>query len=192
MIIVAGDYALRSIEESDLEQLLVWRNSDRIRTKMLNQHIITMDEHRKWFDKISKYEKPQHFVSEYKGNKVGYCGILSYDLENNVCKNGFYIGEENAIPVNAMASFEYLLNYYTLNDIGVTQVDGEVLADNNVLVKYYLLLGGEVLYGEDYYIETGEGKKQVLKMKFDLKIKQRKLSRFISIKDKDINYDYYR
>lgn len=47
LIILAGDYALRSIKESDLEQLLVWRNSDRIRTKMLNQHIITMDEHRK-------------------------------------------------------------------------------------------------------------------------------------------------
>lgn len=136
------------------------------------------------------YEKPQNFVSEYKGIKVGYCGIHSYDLKNNVCKNGFYIGEKNAIPVNAMASFEYLLNYYTLNDIGVTQVDAEVLADNEGVIRYHLLLGAVLLKGEEYYIEAEMERKQVVKMKFDLETNQRKLQRFISIKNEDIKCNF--
>jgi UDP-2,4-diacetamido-2,4,6-trideoxy-beta-L-altropyranose hydrolase len=43
---------LREIQESDLPLLLEWRNQPFVRQNMFNNSIITMDHHRKWYEKM--------------------------------------------------------------------------------------------------------------------------------------------
>ena len=45
---------LRQITVKDLEIMLKWRNSESIRRYMLTDHVITLKEHRAWYQRMCK------------------------------------------------------------------------------------------------------------------------------------------
>lgn len=45
-------FSIRRMERKDLEIVLSWRNRDEIRLNMINDSIIKIEEHLKWFNKI--------------------------------------------------------------------------------------------------------------------------------------------
>ena len=45
---------LRMLEYRDLDLVLQWRNTDRIRKNMFSDHIISVDEHYQWFSSLDK------------------------------------------------------------------------------------------------------------------------------------------
>ncbi len=59
------DCELRLLAEEDLGQALMWRNSDRVRLKMISHHRISPDEHLAWFKKLQGDPSQAHFVFEY-------------------------------------------------------------------------------------------------------------------------------
>ncbi len=46
---VLNDGNLRQMNEADLEMVLAWRNSDRVRLSMFSPHVINKEEHRNWY-----------------------------------------------------------------------------------------------------------------------------------------------
>jgi RimJ/RimL family protein N-acetyltransferase len=85
---------LRLLEEKDLAMVLDWRNSDRVRSSMFNNHIITMDEHLAWYSRLQQKKNDVCLIFEWQGKPVGVLNFVDYDLENNTCHWGFYLGSE--------------------------------------------------------------------------------------------------
>ena len=87
-----NDLNFRKIEPDDLEMILYWRNSTEVRKYMLNDNIILLEDHLKWFKKISNDKSFDILVTEYKSTPVGIVSISELDFFNRTCTWGQYIG----------------------------------------------------------------------------------------------------
>jgi len=131
---------LRRMEQSDLDLVLRWRNSERIRQAMYTDHVITHDEHHAWFERVTRNNVTMHFVFECAGRPLGVVNVVDIDRSNLRCVWGFYIGEEDA-PRGSGTSMGYLALEYLFEKEGFHRVIGEALADNEASIKYHRRLG---------------------------------------------------
>lgn len=134
------DYRLRRLEESDLEQVLEWRNSERIRVNMYTDHIITMDEHRLWFEKINKDESAVYRILEFQGFPIGVVNATQIDKHNRKCFWAFYLGSTK-IPLGSGAIMEFLFLEYIFNELGIRKLCCEVFAFNLSTIKLHKKFG---------------------------------------------------
>ena len=77
------DYKLRSIDDSDKERILNWRNSDRVRQNMYTDHLITPEEHESWFNKIHQDKSVDYKIFEYEGRSIGLVGFTQINKMHN-------------------------------------------------------------------------------------------------------------
>lgn len=135
-----SDCNLRPLMESDLEQILIWRNSEIVRLNMYNDHIIPEREHREWFEKSKSGQNSKHLVFEYKGNPVGVINITQIDLKNNKCYWGFYLGDPQS-----SRGYGFPLGFlgleYIFKTLAIRKVCGEAFAFNEASIKFHKKLG---------------------------------------------------
>ena len=65
-----GKYALRSLQEDDLETIRLWRNQQVVKQYLIEQQEITEAEQLKWFKKI-KHRKNLYFVIKEHETETG-------------------------------------------------------------------------------------------------------------------------
>jgi len=135
-----SDFRLRPMTASDLELVLQWRNSDRVRNNMYTDHIIRPEEHRAWFEKVSYEKRSLHFVFEYLGKPVGVVNINQIDRTNNKCSWGFYIGENN-LPKGCGSAMGFFALDHLFSSLGFRKVIGEVFAFNEDSMRFHKRLG---------------------------------------------------
>lgn len=178
MRLVMGDYTLRPICEEDLPALLEWRNSDRIRSMMIQQHIISWDEHVAWFERIKNNKQPMNFTFDYLGEAVGYGAISDYDVEKGCCSSGKYIGEIDKVSVEAGIVLTYMLDAYMYEVLKINYTIDSTLTDNKRVMKQNLK-GGKVVKEEGNVVWIYHDKKNWEKNK-------QMIGKFI---DKEIIYE---
>lgn len=134
------DYRLRPMEEADLEKVLEWRNSKRIRINMFTDHIITMDEHQAWFNRVKQSQSAIHKIFQFQGCPVGMVSFTNIDRHNNRCYWGFYLGEE-ALPRRTGLVMGFLGVKYAFEELGIRKLCGEVFAFNTSSIGFHKKLG---------------------------------------------------
>ncbi|AFY35676.1 UDP-4-amino-4,6-dideoxy-N-acetyl-beta-L-altrosamine N-acetyltransferase [Calothrix sp. PCC 7507] len=147
------DYRLRALNESDLEQVLEWRNSERIRTNMYTDHIISIEEHREWFKKISLDNNAVYKVFEFKGRSLGVVNATQIDRVNQKCSWAFYLGDEN-VPFGSGAVMEFLFLEYVFEELKIRKLCCEVFVFNLTTIKLHKKFG---------FREEGYFKQHILK-----------------------------
>ena len=133
-------YRLREIKSADLERVLKWRNSHRIRSVMFTDNIITMEEHIEWFKKVKRREHITSMIFEYNENPAGVVNFTGIDRIGRICSWGFYLGEDSLPPGTGLA-MGYLGLEYAFDNLGVDKVYGEVLDSNTPSVFFHRKLG---------------------------------------------------
>ncbi|OEF98875.1 UDP-4-amino-4,6-dideoxy-N-acetyl-beta-L-altrosamine N-acetyltransferase [Vulcanibacillus modesticaldus] len=146
-------YNLRTIEESDLNVVLEWRNSERIRSNMYTDSIISMNEHRKWFEKIKQDQSSSFNIFEIQGTPVGVVHFYNIDRRNNKCMWGFYIGKED-LPRGSGLIMGYFGLRFAFEELGIRKISGEALAFNKASINFHKKLG---------FLEEGRFLKHILK-----------------------------
>lgn len=144
---------LRPVERGDLEKLLQWRNSDRIRMNMYTDHIISMDEHISWFEKSQNQNVNVHLVFEVDKKPVGLVYFKDIDENNGRSNWGFYIGETNH-PRGSGTALGVLGLQYAFTKLNLRKVCGEAFAFNEASIKFHKKLG---------FVEEGRLVKHILK-----------------------------
>ena len=71
---------LRRVTNLDLEQILIWRNQEHVRNVMLDNHIITLDEHLNWWKKVKKDDSQQWHI--YSCGSIDYGVVYVSDIDN--------------------------------------------------------------------------------------------------------------
>lgn len=139
------DYTLRPAEECDLDQLLYWRNSPHVRENMYTDHLITMDEHRRWFANLQHEHHSKTLVFEIKQKPIGIVNIRYHESKSvSTCNWGFYIGEHES-PPGVSTIMGYLGLEYIFKNSDTEEVIGEVLAFNYKSIAYHKRLGFSII-----------------------------------------------
>ncbi|TCS83308.1 UDP-4-amino-4,6-dideoxy-N-acetyl-beta-L-altrosamine N-acetyltransferase [Tepidibacillus fermentans] len=128
-MLIYRNYKLRPIEEEDLEMVLNWRNSERIRMNMYTDHLITMEEHRAWFQRLKEDNRNLTFIFEYMDEPVGVMNFNRIDNHNRNCTWGFYLGKENLLKGTGLA-LGYLGLKYAFENLNIRKLSGEVFGFN--------------------------------------------------------------
>jgi UDP-4-amino-4,6-dideoxy-N-acetyl-beta-L-altrosamine N-acetyltransferase len=123
------DYQLSKLEKSDLEMVLNWRNSERIRANMYTDYVISLEEHLGWYERIKRDKTCIYLICEYHNKPIGLINFTNIDKKNNKCYWGFYLGEINA-PLGSGSALGFLSMEYIYEVINIRKVCSEVLEFN--------------------------------------------------------------
>lgn len=132
--------ALRGIEDEDLELILQWRNSERIRSCMFTDRIITIEEHRRWYSSLKENNAVEYLVFEYGNTPIGLTYFTEIDHTNLKCCWGFYIGSEQSPPGSGSRMARLSIDY-AFGKMNIRKLYGMVFAFNTPSVNLFKKMG---------------------------------------------------
>lgn len=131
------DFALRPMVTQDKKMILDWRNMDRIRAYMYNDHIISKEEHNHWFLNALIDDSSRYFIFEYRCKPIGFVCFTKLDWNNNRCSWAFYLGEPDAAPKGAGAAMEFFALSYIFDQVKIRKLCCEVFVFNSLVIKLH-------------------------------------------------------
>lgn len=150
---MSNKYRLRDVKEEDLDLILTWRNSERIRRNMYSDHIITKEEHVRWFHALKENTRSVYLVFEINDRPCGMVYFLDIDYKSKKCFWGFYLSEEN-FPKGTGYIMGSLGVEFAFKNLGMRKICGEVFSFNYKSINFHKKLG---------FIQEGYFKKHVFK-----------------------------
>jgi UDP-4-amino-4,6-dideoxy-N-acetyl-beta-L-altrosamine N-acetyltransferase len=128
------------MSQSDLNQVLAWRNSESIRAVSFHDHIISLEEHLVWFRRVQSQDNSRHLIFEFGGDPAGVVNVTQINQLNGTCYWGFYIGPDMMRPGMGTAMGIASLNYI-FGDMQIRKLCSEVLAGNEASIGFHEKLG---------------------------------------------------
>jgi UDP-4-amino-4,6-dideoxy-N-acetyl-beta-L-altrosamine N-acetyltransferase len=133
-------YRLRPIQESDLDTIFEWRNSDRIRKVSYHDHLITKEEHLNWFKQLQLDGERASFIFEEEGRSVGTVNLVDVDYQNKRCRWGFYLGEDDLKKGTGTEMGKLALDY-AFDQLKLEKICAETFDWNEASIAFHLKLG---------------------------------------------------
>lgn len=134
------DFSIRPINSSDKSRILQWRNSDRVRCNMYNDHEISQQEHDIWFEKALINTNNFYLIFLYKEKAIGFISGTDVNNIHNHCYWAFYLGETE-VPRGVGSVMElFALDYLFLN-LKIRKVCCEVFSFNVSVIKLHEKFG---------------------------------------------------
>lgn len=127
------------LKADDLEMVLNWRNSERIRRNMLSDHLISWEEHQGWFAGLDQSRRIG-LIFELNQRPVGLVNISGLDEINQKCTWGFYLGEEG-LPAGTGLLMGYHGLEYIFAILQIRKLSSQALAFNHRSIRYHQKLG---------------------------------------------------
>lgn len=129
-------FRLENISETDLELVLKWRNTEAIRKCMVNDQIISWEDHCKWFENLCNKSDREFLIFSINGEKTGVVSFVDIDLDNKKCHWGFYIGNVKA-PHGAGSIMAYHALNYIFGKYGLHNINSEVFQFNKTSLIFH-------------------------------------------------------
>jgi len=104
-----------TIEERKL--VLSWRNSDRIRLKMRNKDIISIENHLKFIEGLKNRDDCVFWLIYIDKIPIGVASDTDIDKKNKTCSGGMYIGNEEYSGYGIPALYYGFKNNFENNKI---------------------------------------------------------------------------
>jgi len=137
-----GSVILREITKCSLEQkkkVREVRNQESVRRSMYTDHMIGIDEHLAWIDRLEKNSKQIVFVVLLNDKVSGVVSINALDRLHKKSDWAFYLDERARGGLGAALEFS-LLNY-AFDTLGLEKINCEVIETNPNVVKLHLKFG---------------------------------------------------
>ena len=129
---------LRPMLESDLEQVLAWRNHADIRRYMYTQHEITLAEHSQWFKRVSNDSNQNTLIFELNDIANGFVNISKL-AHGDVAEWGFYVAPNSQKGTGKKLGITALR--YAFQILGLHKVCGQALGYNTPSIRFHKSLG---------------------------------------------------
>lgn len=125
MIIQFKNYKLMNDEE--IKMVHEWRNSDRIRFKMINQDIIPFESHVKWVNNLKNRNDVEYYIVNIDGKYIGSVYFTDIDFVKQCAEWGYYVNDEG---VGYGALLQFLLIEHFFEDYKFKTLYCRVLENN--------------------------------------------------------------
>lgn len=126
------------MKQSDLQQVLAWRNAPDVRRFMYTQHEISLAEHMHWFEQASQDNKRHLLIFEQGGRAQGFINLHEM-AEGGIADWGFYAAPDAPTGTGRQLGASALA--YAFAQLGLHKVCGQVLAFNERSIQFHLRLG---------------------------------------------------
>lgn len=133
---------LRSIDASELELMLSWRNAQNVRANMYTQHEISLSEHLKWWGKVQSSEDQKYFMYELQGTPLGVVALTKINTNSHNSSWAFYAAPK--APKGTGSRMEFLALEYAFNQLKLHKLYCEVLAFNSAVINLHQKFGFKV------------------------------------------------
>jgi len=123
------------------EKTRLWRNKKDVRLSMLNQHIISKNEHLKWLEKLEKNGNTKFWIVFTDNIPIGTAYLTNMNYEALSSEWGFYIGEDTHRGKGLSKSIlQYLMNIF-FGEMKFRLLITKVLSTNTRAVGIYKKFG---------------------------------------------------
>lgn len=150
------------VQETHLDQILGWRNSDGIRKFMYQESLITPDEHRAWFESLRGDRRRKYWVMCVGDKPAGLVNLVSIDRRNLTCEWAFYIGEAWAQKLGLGRIAEFHTLDYVFFFLNLEKLNCAVLDFNKAVVNMHKGFGFQVEGQVRSQILKAEGRRDVV------------------------------
>lgn len=132
---------LRDVTEGDRERLLAWRNSPDVAAYMYSDHVISREEHDRWFDGLAGDPGRRYWVIETNGRPVGLANLADISRAHGRCAWAYYLADPSVRGLGVGSYVEYRMLEYVFGDLGLRKLWCEVLASNEAVWKLHMRYG---------------------------------------------------
>lgn len=126
----APDVILRPLETRDSERLLAWRNQPEIARWMYSDHVITPQEHDRWFAAALADARRRYWVIEADGHPVGLANLYDLAPEHSRTSWAYYLADPSTRGQGIGAFVEYWVIEHVFGALGLEKLWCEVLIGN--------------------------------------------------------------
>lgn len=130
---------LVELDSTHLEMILGWRNSPEVRKNMYTNHVISVEEHFRWFESLRNNETKLYFVFFLNGEACGVIGFTDLNVVKKISSWAFYANPNAVRGTGSLMEFNAL--DYAFNTLNLYKLRCEVLSFNNAVVKLHLKFG---------------------------------------------------
>ena len=131
------DVTLRDLSPDDKDRLFAWRNSEAVRPYMYTDHLISREEHERWFAGIPGDGRRRYWVIELDGQPVGLANLYDIDTGNHRCAWAYYLAEPSTRGLGLGSFVEFWVIEQAFGPLGLSKLWCEVLASNEAVWKLH-------------------------------------------------------
>jgi len=128
---------LREVIDSDLGMILDWRNAEAVRKNMYTNHLISVEEHRNWWERERVNERTRVLICQLDLIDVGVVTFTNYSGVGGVASWAFYSSGQRGVG----AAMERAAMDYAFDILEVRKLECEVLDFNSAVIKFHLKHG---------------------------------------------------
>ncbi len=139
-----SDIELKRIKLEDLDKIMLWRNSPEVSIYMYTSPELTLEDQKKWFEKISKNDTVSYWLIVVDGIDVGVINLYDIDKINKRCFWAYYIGDTSVRGKGIARHLECNIYDYVFFELGLNKLCCEVFEFNDTVVQIHKKFGSEV------------------------------------------------
>jgi UDP-4-amino-4,6-dideoxy-N-acetyl-beta-L-altrosamine N-acetyltransferase len=132
---------LKALQPEDQDRLLAWRNSPDVSAYMYSDHLISPEEHARWFAGIAGDDRRDYRIIEVDGVPVGLANFYDIDRAQGRASWAFYLADPSVRGRGVGGMVEYLMIERAFGDLGLRKLWCEVLASNEAVWKLHQKFG---------------------------------------------------
>lgn len=125
--------ALRPLDRADSAQVFEWRNSKAVAPFMYSDHVITAEEHGRWFKSVLGAPTKRYWIIEVDGTPAGLANIVGIEPANSRCEWAYYLASADMRGRGVGAAVEYLVLRYVFEVLRLNKLWCEVFTDNEAV-----------------------------------------------------------
>jgi UDP-4-amino-4,6-dideoxy-N-acetyl-beta-L-altrosamine N-acetyltransferase len=137
----APDIVLRPVEATDKDQLRVWRNLPDIRAWMYSDHVISPEEHERWFNAALADPARKYWIIQVDGRPVGLANLYDIAPAHRKCSWAYYLADGSTRGKGVGAFVEFKVIEHVFVDHGLNKLSCEVLIGNEAVWKLHESFG---------------------------------------------------
>ena len=142
-MIKLSDISLKAVDVGDSDRLIRWRNSDHIRTKMINSHVVQKEEHEMWLSTMLSDPSSQWSIVNYQKNIAGALYITHINPVDKTATWGMYVDKQYMSSVVGVL-MEIIAIDKMIFDFEIRKIWGETLNTNKKLLAMHQKFGFEI------------------------------------------------
>lgn len=123
---------LRPVTDGDVDRMREWRNQDANRAVSINQHVITPEENRAWWERVKDDPTRRVLVFEYDGRPLGIVNF--FDISQAEATWGFFLDSETVTAEGtALLAWMQVMKdavSYAFDVLGVDVLKADVFPEN--------------------------------------------------------------
>lgn len=130
---------LRDIKPDEVELMLSWRNSPKVRKNMFTQQKIGLQDHLAWWESVKKRDSQKVLMFESNNVPLGIVSFTGIDETAAYSSWGFYTSPY--APKGTGKKMACIALDYGFSELMFQKIYGEVLAFNTTSINFHTYLG---------------------------------------------------